>query len=176
MRRVTAPHPACANNDNGHAADEDIAAAVAERRQRVKNGRFPSFLPSFLPPTPKSVRENNVIITKLQGGHRVTAYFLEKLDCFISRGGILGVRCGDILLFSSSSLPGLGRVNKLTDFNAAVSSPVHQEGKCKPLCTKLKLISSNQLRNLLFRGRPYMTSAKFSGFLTPSPSLVCIWD
>jgi len=44
------------------------------------------------------------------------------------RGGILGVRCGEILLISYSALPGLGRVsaknvNKLTDFNAAVSSP-----------------------------------------------------
>ena len=47
----------------------------------------------------------------------------------MARGGILGVRCGEILLISSSTLPGLGRVsaanvNKLTDFNTAVSSPV----------------------------------------------------
>ena len=46
----------------------------------------------------------------------------------IYRHGILGVRCREILLISSSTLPGLGRgsaknVNKLTDFNAAVSSP-----------------------------------------------------
>ena len=46
----------------------------------------------------------------------------------ISRGGILGVRCGEILLISSSTLPGLGRVssknvNKLMDFNTAVSTP-----------------------------------------------------
>ena len=45
----------------------------------------------------------------------------------ITRGGILGVRCREHLLISSSTLPGLGRVsaknvNKLTDFNAAVSS------------------------------------------------------
>ena len=50
--------------------------------------------------------------------------------CVITRGGILGVKCGEILLISSSTLPGLGRVsakniNTLTDFNAAVSSPGH---------------------------------------------------
>ena len=50
--------------------------------------------------------------------------------CIMFRGGILGVRCGDIFLISSSTLPGLGRVsakniNKLTDFNPAVSSPDH---------------------------------------------------
>ena len=44
------------------------------------------------------------------------------------RGGILGVRCGEILLISSSTLPGLGRVsaktvNIITNLNAAVSSP-----------------------------------------------------
>lgn len=45
----------------------------------------------------------------------------------MTRGGILGVRCGEIVLISSSTLPGPGResaknVNKLTDFNAPVSS------------------------------------------------------
>ena len=51
----------------------------------------------------------------------------SKIRYFImARGGILGVRCGEILLI----LPGLGRVsaksvNKLTDFNAPVSSPDH---------------------------------------------------
>ena len=44
-----------------------------------------------------------------------------------NRGGILGIRCGEILMISSSTLPWLRRVraknvNKLTDFNAAVSS------------------------------------------------------
>ena len=44
------------------------------------------------------------------------------------RGGILGVRWGEILLISSYTLPALGRVggknvNKLADLNAAVSSP-----------------------------------------------------
>ena len=48
----------------------------------------------------------------------------------IVRGGILGVRCGQIVLISPSTLPGLGRVNaknvnKLTDLNTAVSSPDH---------------------------------------------------
>ena len=51
-------------------------------------------------------------------------------DGFIIRGGILGVRCGEIWLISSSTLPGLGNVsaknvNKPTDFNTAVASPVH---------------------------------------------------
>ena len=51
------------------------------------------------------------------------------LDTFkIIRGGILAIRCGEILLISSSTLPGVGRVstknvNKLKDFNAAVSRP-----------------------------------------------------
>ena len=49
--------------------------------------------------------------------------------CMI-RGGILGVRCGEILLIFSYTLPALGRVstkniNKLTDLNAAISSPVY---------------------------------------------------
>ena len=47
-----------------------------------------------------------------------------------TRGGILGVRCGEILLISSYTLPAPRRVsakyvNKLTDLNAAVSSPGH---------------------------------------------------
>ena len=51
----------------------------------------------------------------------------------IIMGGIIGVRCGEILLISSSTLPWLGRVsaknvNKLTDFNAAVSSPDYDAG------------------------------------------------
>ena len=42
----------------------------------------------------------------------------------VTRGGILSIRCGEILLISSSTVPGLGRVsakndNKLTDFNAS---------------------------------------------------------
>ena len=45
----------------------------------------------------------------------------------------MGVRCREHLLISSSTLPGLGRVsaknvNKLTDFNAAVSSPSNADG------------------------------------------------
>ena len=49
---------------------------------------------------------------------------------YLLRSGIFGLRWGEILLISSSTLPGLGRVsaknvNKLTDFNAAVSSPGH---------------------------------------------------
>ena len=50
------------------------------------------------------------------------------LFCDMTRGGILGIKSVEILLISSSTLPGLGRVsaknvNKLTDFNAAVSNP-----------------------------------------------------
>ena len=52
----------------------------------------------------------------------------KPINIWLTRGGILGVRCGEIMLISSSILPGLGRVNsknvnKLTDLNAAVSSP-----------------------------------------------------
>ena len=65
----------------------------------------------------------------------------------ITRGGILGVRWGDIWLISSSTLPGLGRVsakhsNKLTDFNAAVSSPDYHPNfstVTKPQSTFLRL-------------------------------------
>ena len=54
--------------------------------------------------------------------------FPRLLEWVINRGGILGVRCGEILLISSYTLTALGRVsaknvNKLTDLNAAVSSP-----------------------------------------------------
>ena len=58
----------------------------------------------------------------------------------MSRGGILGLRCGEILLISSFNitLPGLGRVsainvNKLTDFNAAVSNPGYVGTNLTPL-------------------------------------------
>ena len=55
--------------------------------------------------------------------------------CPISRGATLGVRCGEIWLISSSTLPGLGRVsaknvNKITDFNTAVSSPADKVKNC----------------------------------------------
>ena len=54
----------------------------------------------------------------------------------MSRGEVLGVRCGEMLLISSSTLPGLGRgsaknVNKLMDFNAAVSSPAYEGPELK---------------------------------------------
>ena len=53
----------------------------------------------------------------------------------MTRGGILGVRCREHLLISTSTLPRLGRVsaknvNKLTDFNAAFSSLAHDESSC----------------------------------------------
>ena len=46
----------------------------------------------------------------------------------MARGGIFGVMCGEILLISSSTLPGLGtvsskNVDKHTDFNTAVATP-----------------------------------------------------
>ena len=52
----------------------------------------------------------------------------------ISRGGIFSVRCGEILLISSSTLPRLGRVstknvNKLTNLNAAVSCPAYKSAR-----------------------------------------------
>ena len=63
--------------------------------------------------------------------------------CVTTRGGILGVRCSEILLISSSTLPGLGRVsakniNKLTDFNAAVSSPAYYTSQLFPFGVYLK--------------------------------------
>ena len=65
----------------------------------------------------------------LTSGALLYHYRLSRLSCYMFRGGILGVRCGYILMISFSNLPELGRVsaksvNELTDFNAAVSSPV----------------------------------------------------
>ena len=66
----------------------------------------------------------------------------------MTRGGILGVRCREHLLISSSTLPGLGRVsaknvNKLTDFNAAVSSLGYDKFLWdEPICGGMKFFQS----------------------------------
>ena len=68
--------------------------------------------------------------------------WLVKRERSTTRGKILGIRCGEILLISSYTLPAIGRVsaknvNKLTDPNAAVSSPAHSAFHSIPdLCEK----------------------------------------
>ena len=53
---------------------------------------------------------------------------------------------------------------------------LHQTPNCRGSNKCIKFADKQSTGFIdVIRGRPYMTSAKFSGFRTPSP-LVCIWD